>query len=209
MRRRTIVGISAVFVAALATSAYAVDSLPLPVGSGSAQCSVSWQAPGITFTPQTPVQGATGPSVAYTDVTGTLNLDATPTDVIDDPAKLASAVTLTLDATGGFTFSDAQGRKVEASAPQGPLPTGTTTYLVKSPASPDGVRIPVYSYGLPSTFSPSITSLLPVPALTVTMAGLRADFTPELISTLNSTFGAGTAKSGDSLGVCAGMFSTG
>ncbi|MEV0323619.1 hypothetical protein ACIBKX_13545 [Streptomyces sp. NPDC050658] len=191
----------------VSVTAYADAGVSLPLGSGGGQCSLEWSKPGITMGSWKPAEGISGPSAAFTAATGTLNLSADPTTLLT-PEALAAATTLTTEANGGFAFDNGRGVLVEVSSPNATLPAGTVSLLVKSPAHPDGVRIPAFQYDTPTTFTPKVDSLLPL-KVSVALDGIKATMTPELAAELNTTFGAETAAAGDTLGVCKADFTAG
>ncbi|WP_171172355.1 hypothetical protein [Streptomyces sp. I05A-00742] len=192
--------VGALTLTAVSAVAYAQGPIPVAVGSGSAECSLTWSKPGITLSSPSPASDITGPSTAFTDATGQLLINADPAS-LTTPSALASAITLAASGTGGFTFTNALGTKVDVSAPDAALPQGQVTFVVKTPTMPQGVRMPAFEYSIPTNFAPELTSLLPL-QVKVHVDGLTSKLTPGFATVLNNTFGPGTATGGDVLGTC-------
>ncbi|MFF0206168.1 hypothetical protein [Streptomyces sp. NPDC005017] len=206
MRKRVIAaGLSGLALAGVTVAAYAVGPLALQVGEGGGACAISWAKSGITVSSATPTPDLPAPSAAFTGASGQLILKGDPAELITDPEALAAAVTLGVSATGQVSFVNALGTRVDVSDPNAALPTGDVTFVVKSPANPDGIRIPAFQYSAPEKFSPELKQLLPLHAA-VNVEGLTLRMTPQFAEVLNTSFGLGTASGGDTFGTCSGNF---
>ncbi len=190
MRGKKIAGIGALAITAIAGTAYAYGA----AGSGTGECDVSWKPPqGVTFTPERPVKGATGESVAFSGATVKLN----PNFSIADPPALEVHI------DGGFTLKG-QGKEVRVSRPIGELPSGQTTFRVESPAHRDGDwRIPVLAYGAPTTYKVDLPGIFGSRNMTVHFGNLIAKFSPEFTREINDTYGVNVVD-GSQFGVCKG-----
>ncbi|MFE7095152.1 hypothetical protein [Streptomyces erythrochromogenes] len=206
MRKRIIAaGLSGLALMGATVAAYAVGPLALQVGEGGGTCTISWTKSGITVSSPTPAPDVPAPSAAFTDASGQLILKGDPAQLITDPTALAAAVTLGVSAKGQISFTNTLGTRVDVSDPNAALPTGDVTFAVKSPANPNGIRMPAFRYTAPTKFSPELKQLLPLHA-TVKVEGLTLQMTPQFAEVLNTSFGPGTASDGDTFGACSGTF---
>ncbi|RLV01260.1 hypothetical protein CTZ27_12100 [Streptomyces griseocarneus] len=200
------VAVGAVVAAqALARMAFAFDTLSLPIASGAAECTVTWQKAGVTMRPATP--GTVPSSYALTDVTGTLNVAGDPVGLSLDPGRFAQAVSLTAAATGGFTLTDAQGHTVELSEPRLTAPLDGFTYVVKTPTTPSGTRMAVFGYPDPARLDPKLMSEAP-PEITVD-GSVSLVAASEFAKAVNDAFGRGSLAEGAPFGACTGRTQTG
>ncbi|MBH1937663.1 hypothetical protein I5Q34_25900 [Streptomyces sp. AV19] len=199
--RRSIAVVGASVLVATVVAAQTVQArvpVAVPFAQGEGQCSVVWKKAGVTFKALSEGKDAT--SYPVTDGTGTVNIDLA---LIGDVTALAKSISVVGSVKGGFRLTDAEGHFVEISDPEGTLPLGGSSYIVKTNSSPEGVRTPVYTYaGLPELV-PTVSSVVP-PVVGVELADAQLNLTPEFARILNDAFGAGSAQEGTLFGSCAG-----
>ncbi|PNE33580.1 hypothetical protein AF335_12090 [Streptomyces eurocidicus] len=182
-------------------AACALGALTLNLIAAEGECEVFWRNGDVQFKTSTP--GTSRNSFTVKATSGSVEISGDPAALATDPVALAKAITYRGAGTGGFELSTADGRTVAVSEPDGTLPTGGVSFVVKSPENPAGTRIPVFSYPAPATLQPEL-HLLPVVSVQVHVI-TPVDFTPEFAAVLNDAFGP-VAKGGDKFAFCTGDF---
>ncbi|MET8544550.1 hypothetical protein ABZW03_28495 [Kitasatospora sp. NPDC004799] len=180
---------------ALAHVAFAGAPVTLAMGTGSAECTLSWAKEGVTFRALTP--GSAGSSFRDVNATGTVTIDLT---AVGNPVGLANSVYIRTAAKGGFTLTDAAGHYVQVSNLEGSL-SGDSTFVVQTGSDPAGTRIPVYDIPTRPQISPDVQSVVP-PRVNLALSDIRMSVLPEFATVMNQTFGDNTIQPGDQLGVC-------
>ncbi|MFF4923492.1 hypothetical protein ACFY4B_23160 [Kitasatospora sp. NPDC001261] len=197
MSPKTVAAVAAGLVGtiALAHVAFAGAPVTLNMATGSAECTLTWAKPGITFKALTP--GGNAASFRDVDATGTVTIDLTS---VGNPVTLANSVYIRTAAKGGFTLTDASGHYVQVSNLEGSL-SGDSTFVVQTSSDPAGTRLPVYNIPTRPRISPDVQSVLP-PRVNLALSDIWMSVLPEFATVMNQTFGDGTLRPGDQLGTC-------
>lgn len=186
---------------ALAHVAFAGAPVTLNMGTGSAECVLSWAKDGVTFKALTP--GSAASSFRDVDATGTVTIDLTS---VGNPVALANSVYIRTAAKGGFTLTDAAGHYVQVTNLEGSL-SGDSTFVVQTSTDPAGSRIPVYDIPARPQITPMVQSVVP-PRVDLALSDIRMVVLPEFATVMNRTFGDNTLQPGDQLGTCTAQTSS-
>ncbi|MBH1934492.1 hypothetical protein I5Q34_09365 [Streptomyces sp. AV19] len=174
----------------------------LPVAEGGGECVMAWSKPGVSFVPLTP--GTNPSSYAFPKVSGTVEVDLA---YATDPVNLAASIRAALAADGGFSLTDASGHSLQVSDPQVSLPSGESTFLVKTSADPSGTRMSIYVPSTPPSLVPEVSTAL-LPKLKVGVPATKVNATQDFADALNSAFGPGSASAGAWFATCSGSLSS-
>ncbi|MFB7213198.1 hypothetical protein [Streptomyces sp. NPDC056255] len=205
MSCRTILIVTSATVLTTAVAAapisFAGTSVTLSLGTGVAECELTWKRASVVFKALIPGSGPT--AFRLVDATGTATIDLAS---VGNPIALANSVYIRATTRGGFTLTDAAGHYVQVSNGDGSL-TGDSTFTVQTTVDPAGTRMPVFNIAARPKITPDVRSVVP-PRVNLSLSDVRVSVQPEFANAVNEALGADSVEPGDALATCSGTATT-